>query len=498
MLAFASLILPASTYSANNSTEDIDLPTLNQGGSALMTTAQEYSLGQTWLRSFRAAAPIDDDPVVFEYVENLLLSLASHSELDNRNLDLVMVSNPTINAFAVPGGVVGVHTGLLQNAQTEAQFASVLAHELAHLSQRHFVRGIEAAKRSSLATFSGMLAGLVLAAAGEGDAATAAIASSQAAALESRLRYSRLHEREADRIGMKTLHHSGYASAEAANMFKQMQNVARLYGNKTPEFLLTHPVTESRIADAENRARQIGEIGAVDSIEYQRIKARGFVNQQANPKQAIQHFQFILQNPALASSNQPALFAQQPNRAQSFAAEAARYGLTLAYLKAEQWQLARETLAPLIKKTPPRIIYSLADIRIDLAAGLNKRAVKRLQNLYALTPNNYAIGMLLGKTLMQSKKYSAASNVLQTLATAKPKQADIWYLLAEAQGFANEILGLHRSRAEFFLLHAQYAQAMRHLEMALKLAGNDYQVTAMIKQRLRNVAVMRQNAKNMS
>ena len=120
--------------------EDIALPVLGDSGAGLMSSAEERALGQAWLRSFRAGVPLNSDPLIFEYLEHLLFQLASQSEIDNPRLDLVLVDNPTINAFAVPGGVVGVHTGLITSAQTEAQLASVLAHELAHLSQRHFAR----------------------------------------------------------------------------------------------------------------------------------------------------------------------------------------------------------------------------------------------------------------------------------------------------------------------------------------------------------------------
>ena len=215
-----------------------------------MPPAQERALGQAWLRSFRASVPLAEDPLVFEYLDNLLVELASYSDLQDKRLSLVVVNNPTINAFAVPGGVVGVHTGLMQHASTEAQLASVLTHELAHLSQRHFARSVEASRRASITTIAGLLAGIALAASSSGDAATAAIMSTQAAALDNQLRYSRVHEREADRLGMQSLVRAGYPPVAAAEMFGHMLDVSRVYGEELPEFLRTHPVTQSRISDA--------------------------------------------------------------------------------------------------------------------------------------------------------------------------------------------------------------------------------------------------------
>lgn len=482
--------------------EDIALPVLGDSGAGLMSSAEEHALGQAWLRSFRAGVPLNSDPLIFEYLEHLLFQLASQSEIDNPRLDLVLVDNPTINAFAVPGGVVGVHTGLITSAQTEAQLASVIAHELAHLSQRHFARSVEAAKRANVASIAGMLAGIILAATASGDAATAAIATSQAVAIDSRLRYSRIHEREADRIGMQTLVNSGYPANAAANMFRQMQDASRLYGEGIPEFLRTHPVTESRIADAENRARTVEEINPISDIDYQIIRARVAVLNGKEPKQLIKKFKFALEQSGIHQSdtginkptNSTKPFADShKNRATVEARlNAARYGLAMAYNKNGQWRKARATLQPMLQQLPGRIAYSLLDIEIDLTAGKLELAEKRLRDLYAITPNNYAVSMLLADTLLKNKNYVTAQQVLEKLSKVRPKQADVWYLLAETQGLAGDILNLHLSRAEFFLLRGGFLQARKQLNFALKIAGNDFQISARIKQRLLDTERIRQ------
>ncbi|NNL56346.1 MAG: M48 family metallopeptidase [Pseudomonadales bacterium] len=471
--------------------EDIDLPELGDSGAGLMSPAEENALGQAWLRSFRARVPLLQDPLTFEYLENLLFALASQSELERRQLDLVVVDNPTINAFAVPGGVVGIHTGLISRAQTEAQLSSVITHELAHLSQRHFARSVEAAKRANLAGIAGMLAGVVLAATTSGDAATAAIATSQAAVLDSRLRYSRLHEREADRIGMQTLDAAGYPASAAADMFRQMQDAARLYGEGIPEFLRTHPITESRIADAENRARALTAKPATANIDYQLVRARLKVHGQGDGKASIKHFKFALQQAQqnLSGNGNSESFSHarpQPHYWQ-VQQDAARYGLALAYHKNSEPDQARITLQPLLEKIPGRIAYTLLDIEIDLGKKDYQTAEQRLRDLYAITPRNYAISMLLAETLLKNKNYSAAQQVLEELAKVRPKQADVWYLLAETQGLAGDILNLHLSRAEFFLLRGNFGQTRKHLDYALRIAGNDFKVTARIKQRLRDI-----------
>lgn len=497
-----------NTSNIHNSTEQ--LPELGDSAAGLMPPAQEQALGQAWLRSFRASVPLESDPLVFEYLENLLFKLASFSNIKDKNLDLVVVSNPNINAFAVPGGVIGVNTGLLLYAESEAQLASVLSHELAHLSQRHFARSVEASQRASFTTLAGVLAGIVLAAASEGDAASAAIMASQAAALDARLRYSRMHEKEADRLGMKTLVDAGYPAESAALMFKQMLNASRLYGNKVPEFLLTHPVTESRIADASNRARQQAAtrttpIINTPSLDYLLVKARIAVltrlPNQASVKEAakdnIKRFKLDLKKLATPEPSSPSNKNAPTELALSPASSAARYGLAMSYLQNQQWRKARKTLAPLIQQAPYKLAYSLLDIDIDIEAGNSQLAEQRLQELNATMPNNYAISMALAKTMLTNTKYKDAQQILQTLTKTRSTQADVWYLMAETHGLAGDILQLHQARAEFFLLRGNFSQARQHLKHALYFSQENYQTVARIKERIRDVNSLQKITENL-
>jgi predicted Zn-dependent protease len=202
-----------------------NLPGFGEGNAVSLN--QEYFLGRAWLMAFRRQAPILDDAVLQDYVENLVFRLAATSQLRERRLVVVLVENRAINAFAVPGGIVGVHNGLISKAEYEAQFSSVLTHELAHLSQRHFARGLEAQKKSSAASIAGLLGGLVMIAAGAGDAGMASVMGGQAAAQDSSLRYSRQFEQEADRVGMQNQVNAGLDPGGAAGMFVVMQGESR-------------------------------------------------------------------------------------------------------------------------------------------------------------------------------------------------------------------------------------------------------------------------------
>jgi len=208
------LLMTSFNASRANST----LPSIGEGTSPA-SLAEEKRLGQTWLRLYRRQVPISSDPYIIDYTEKLLLQLAAKNPEAGDEFSLVIVRNPALNAFAVPGGIIGVNTGLYNYAQTEDQFASVIAHELAHLSQRHYARGVEQQKGQQLLGMAALLGSLIIAATGGEEAGIAAIQATQAGIIDQQLRFSRTFEEEADRIGMQTLVKAGFDAHSMADMF---------------------------------------------------------------------------------------------------------------------------------------------------------------------------------------------------------------------------------------------------------------------------------------
>ena len=187
-----------------------DLPSLGDSSSSIVSPEQEHQLGRAWLSILRGQVRQLEDPLLKDYVERSVYRLAETSQLNDRRLEFILLASPQLNAFAAPGGIIGINGGLFLHAQTEAEYASVLAHELAHLSQRHFARGLEAQKRMQIPLMAAMLAGVIAAAAGGGDLGMAALASTQAAAIQEQRRFSRQNEQEADRIGLINLSKAGF------------------------------------------------------------------------------------------------------------------------------------------------------------------------------------------------------------------------------------------------------------------------------------------------
>lgn len=459
-------------------TDELKLPNLGEASTSLFSTEKEYQIGRAWLRIFRSRAPTSDDPLLSDYLENLVYRLATHSQLEDRRLDIVIVNNEVLNAFAVPGGVVGVHDGLLAYAQSEDELATVLAHELAHLSQRHFSRGVEQQKRQTPLALAGMLAGLLLIATTGGDAGMAAITASQAASMQSQLRFSRGNEQEADRIGMLTMIAAGMDPHAAPAMFERMLKATRYSGHNVPEFLLSHPVTENRISDTRNRARRYSKTMGTDNIEFHLMRARVRVLQEDSPQIAIQRFRTALSGDTAFP-------------------EAERYGLVLALTESRQLKEARRELQPLLATNPESIAYIIAEAEIDIAEDRAEQAANKLAAKLKLAPNNYPLSMTYAEALLKSRKAHIAEEVLVSLSKSKAKEPAVWYQLAETQGLAGNIPGLHQSRAEYYILNGVMDNASQQLQYALKLTENNFAETETIKQRLIDIEKMKQVMENL-
>ncbi|MEL7557977.1 M48 family metalloprotease [Stutzerimonas chloritidismutans] len=428
-----------------------DLPSLGDSSSGIVSPEQEHQLGRAWLSLLRGQVPQLSDPLLKDYLERSVYRLAETSQLQDRRLEFVLLDSPQLNAFAAPGGIIGVNGGLFLHAQTEAEYASVLAHELAHLSQRHFARGLEAQKRMQLPLMAAMLAGVVAAAAGAGDAGIAAIISTQAAAIQSQRRFSRQNEQEADRIGIINLERAGYDPRAMPEMFGRLMRQYR-YDQKPPEFLLTHPVTESRIADTKNRAEQYADTGVEDSLRYQLLRARVELKFESTPGVSAKRFRAML-------ADDPTL-------------DAARYGLALAQMKSGQLSEAATNLEPLLAKEPDDVTYNLAQIELDITANRLAAARTRMQSLLSLYPGNYPVRQANIDLLIKETKLQDAEQQLNALVEARPQDPDIWYQVAEIRGLTGNIIGLHQARAEYFALVGDYDQAIEQLDFAKRRSDN--------------------------
>ncbi|KGK42715.1 peptidase M48 [Nitrincola sp. A-D6] len=445
LLSICSSLLFTSASSAST-----NLPILSDRSSASVSMASEYRLGRNWARLLRGRAPLLHDPLIFQYLEELLWDLAPHSQLSDRRLELIVLDNPTFNAFAVPGGVIGVHAGLITAAGSEDELISVLAHELAHLSQRHFAQRIEEERRNQPLVLAGVLASILIAAA-DPQGGAAALSSTMGASAQAQLNFSRRNEEEADRVGMQTMVAANRDPKAMPQMFSRLQRNYRFYGQRPPEFLLSHPVTEARIADSLNRAETLPAVSPRPySPEFDIIRTRSEVHLSDQPGEILKRF--------LADTD-------QSNSA------IAHYGVMLAAIRTGQLDLATQHFNQLPAPWKQHAYVLLSEIELLLAKNDFSQAETRSEEMLALYPDSMPVMKIHARVMHMSGQPERAVPVYRRLLQDYPTDTDSWYQLAEAEGLAGNITGVHEARIEYFLLTGDIDSALQQVTFAKRESG---------------------------
>lgn len=472
LLAAASFAVPAQGQ----------LPSLGDRISGTVSLEQEYALGQDFLRSIRRSAPTIPDALLNDYLENVTYKLASRSQLQDHRLSFVIIDSQDLNAFAAPGGIIGVNTGLFMNAATEAEFASVMAHEIAHVSQRHFARGIDEAQASRIPQLATLLASIVVMATSDAGHGQAAIAASQGRALENQLRFSRSNEAEADRIGQDTMYQAGFDPDGMSSLFERLIAINR-FGTRPPEFLLSHPVTESRIADARGRAARYPSRDYQENPEYAIMRARVRTHYAQDKRAVVVEYQRLLERSTTIEQQ-----------------DANRYGLAVAYWENEQYRLASETLAPLLAKEPNRISYVVTQAEILTSQNEPGQAIEFLGRHLTINPNNHPLTMAYVEALIEARSYQEAANVMERHALNRTDDQHLWYTLAETQGQAGNISKVHQARAEYFLLGGDLRSARDQYRYALRVENENTNnagssTTARLQQKIKDIEDLEQQSR---
>ena len=444
-----------------------NLPVLGNAVSGTITTQQEYEFGREIIRSMRAQSPLLNDALIEEYIASLSYHLAANSELTDHRLEFLLIDSDQLNAFAAPGGIVGINAGLFLFSDNEGQFASVVSHELAHLSQRHYARGVAQSQSSRLASVTATLASLLILAAGGAEAGQAALAASQAVMMENRLQFSRSNEEEADRVGMRTLFNAGFDPEDMPGMFENMMQM-RSFSRRMPEFLSSHPLDENRVADSRNRALGLPAVEHIQNVEFLLMKQRALLHFETNYSAYVDNIDRDL---------------PQLNGAE---ADAATYGKALAQLRGGAFVAASESLAPLLVKDPNRISYVVLEAEIASTSGNFEKATAILEDHLDINPDNYPLSLSYAEMLDTNGQYAEAIVVYKELSQQRPNDTNIWYQLAELQGIVGDISGVHQARAEYFYGTGEFGRSLDHLNSAL-LERNDTLTTARIRQRLEDI-----------
>jgi len=447
----------------------VKLPDIGATAQAYLSSEQERRLGEAFMRSIRNTLPLVTDPEVDDYIQNLGYRLLANSDFSGQKFTFFVVKSPVINAFAGPGGHIGIHSGLILITQSEAELASVMAHEIAHVTQRHIARAVEATAKMNLPMAAALITAIVL---GRQDAklGTAALAAATAGNIQKQINFTRSNEKEADRIGVHILAAAGFDPRSMPLFFARMQKASGAAENPQFEFLRTHPVTTSRIADTRNRAEQFPATPAAESLNYELIKAKLEVFTAKDPQHSVESFAARLRNKA-----------QAPSLAQ-------RYGYALALLRSGDHEAARATAEKLVAEHPDKIAFQILLAQTELAGGDRQQALRRYQNQLSLNPLNQALTLLYAKALVQSGEAQRAANLLNEYLHQRQASPLLYSLLAQAENNAGHVISAHQALAEFYYLNGETSSAINQLRIALRTARDKGSArTAQIEVRLKKL-----------
>ena len=452
-----TIFISINLVAFNEDIKEIDLPELGDRVSGAVSSDEEKAIGEMFLQQVYSNAPLISDPIIFEYTEHLIYRLSEYSQVKDRYFKILLIDDDSLNAFAAPGGIIGVNGGLFLYSDNEGQFSSVLAHELAHLSQRHFARNVLKSQDSNLASALVMVSSIAIALISNNPNAMAvgpAILQSQS------LRYSRLFEKEADRVGFANLVKAGYHPESMGEMFENMNEIRRLSGDLPPEFLLTHPLSSSRISDAFNAAENLPTEGTKkNSLEFSLIKARLEI-----------YYENIFQNSVRK-------FRERVNQDPT---ESNLYGLALAHQKNNNYEESLELINRLISSYPKNLVLNNTKVDFLFESGKYEDALVHVNKFLEISPRNYPLSISKSKILLSLERYFESEEIIRDQLLRKNNNPDLWLLLSEIQRSSKNIIGYHQSRAEYFLLLGQNERALNQLEFALKLTQNNFQVSERI------------------
>jgi len=427
---------------------DTELPDIGDSAGSVISPEQERQLGQSTMRQLRRMAPIVYDEEVEDYIQKLGMELGKHSNYYG-DFHFFVIESPVINAFAVPGGYIGMHTGLILNSKSESEVASVLAHEIVHLTQRHGARMIEAASNLSIPSMAAFL-GAILVAAVAPQAGMGALAAVSAAQQQYQINFTRANEKEADRIGIELLHESGFRTLSMADFFSRLERANRYSDPKMiPEYLRTHPVTVNRVAEARERAERMNDrVVREDSYEYHLIWHKLNVMGAQDPAQAKAYYEALLREGSFDNES------------------AARYGYTLALIEARDLERARIELGKLLVEQPRLPAFRLLQAKLEQEAGNRRVALDLLKKLHADEPESRAAAYSYVALLNQTGQPEVAKQVLRDFGVADEREPRFYKLLAEAEERLGDQANSRYNLAEYYRSVGELELAFEQLRLA--------------------------------
>jgi predicted Zn-dependent protease len=429
---------------------EIRLPDMGSPADTVLSKSEEKRYGRAIMAQIRKSGTVVEDPLITEYINEIGGRIAAQSNDGTHEFRFFVIKDPRINAFALPGGYIGVHTGLIEATRSEDELAGVLAHEVAHVTQRHIARALHANQRQSLLTTALMLGALVAGVAGGSpDVAQAGMAVAQGTALQSQINFTRSNEYEADRIGIAALAAAGYDPHGMGSFFEVMSRQSPASPEmRAPEFLRTHPVTTARIAEARNRAQDYPRRMSSDSTSYGLSRARVIVDRFDSAEAAVNHFEqrdYELQSPPQ------------------------RYGRALAYQRAGRHDEANQIFAELAENDPQVIAYHIGLSETLLETEQYGAGVESYDRAVELFPRNVPLVISYGEYLLRLGQAPKAHDLLLDLMNNVPPTPQQVRLIARAANAAGNAAESYYYLSEYELMTGNLVGGIRFLQEALLL-----------------------------
>ena len=420
------------------------LPDMGTSAGSTLSIGQEMQMGDYYVRQLRGSAPLINDPLLVQYINSLGMRLVSHANSVKTPFHFYLINNDEINAFAFFGGNVVLHSALFRYADNESQLASVMAHEISHVTQRHLARAMEDQKNSAPLTWAGALGSILLAMASP-QAGMAALTGTLAGTRQGMISFTQQNEQEADRIGIQVLQRAGFDPQAMPTFLEKLLDQAR-YSTRPPEILLTHPLPESRLSDARNRANQMRPVVVQSSEDFYLAKARtlGMYNSGRNQ----------------LTSDMLDAWAKGNVREQ----RAAQYGRALQAMGTSKYPEATQALQPLLSAEPDNAWY--LDLATDISLGQKKTAdaINRLKNAREIKTNP-VLQLNLANAYLQANQPGEAATILNRYTFSYKDDINGWELLAQTEAALN-------NRDQELAARAEGQALVGRLDQAISLLGS--------------------------
>lgn len=420
------------------------LPDMGSSSSQTLNPAEERVLGEIIMQDIYRHLSLVNDPYAQQYIQNIGDKLASKGPASHQTYTFFIVNAPSINAFALPGGFIGVHSGLILSSRNESELAGVIAHEMAHVSQRHIARMFEKAKQMNMPTMAAILGAMIISAANPA-LGSSLLASTMAGAQQMAINFTRHNEQEADRVGIDTLASAGYDPNGMSNFFERMQQANRYTsGDSLPELLRTHPMTSNRMADAQNRAQNHPVPPPRDESYYHEIKER-------------------VRNFTIKAQTLEDYYKHQPKDN-----TAANYGYALLQTHQKHYKHAHQLFEQLLSKQPNNILYQMGLADLYSHQDQHAKAETIALKLHKDYPYHLPILIELSDFYLIAQQYTQARDILKYALKRRTGPAELYALLARAYGDLKDEKNALLTQADYYAARWNYEAAIMQLEMARK------------------------------